>query len=343
MTTFKQAGDILNDLGGQGVNGLFSRYKGWQSGGATDGTPVIGYNPAGSLGGGNGMVKLKETAESLGGVLYLTADILNVATDAHPLESLNALKRVTGRTVELYGGRWKLLTPERTVEASAALAGIFAKNGMRADIGEITSFLSSYTEDGAYYDRADNAALYSQAVSGFDAPALTKPFAYLWKYAAALTEMPSGGSDYMFVWREVPFLSIAMSGKIPVYFEYTNFQPNQREFFLKLIETGARPSFLVTAADSSLLRETSSNEIYSSRYDLYREQIIECDNELKAFHNDYINGAEITGHSAEHNLTVVEYGNGTTVYINYGDSPVAYAGGTLGAMDYAVTKGGGGI
>jgi hypothetical protein len=336
MTTFKQAENILKDLNESGVNGVFARYDGWQRGGASLGLPTRGFNPAGNLGGRRALMNLIKTAEDLGGEMRLSVNPLDVYVDSNPLEALNSMKRVTGRTIEMYYGSLRFLTPSRSVEVAQKTADAFAKNGIKADISGITRLLTGFSENNAYYDRTDNAALYGKAVAAFDEPpALTKPFAYLWQYASALTYMPAGGSGYLYVWREIPFLSIAASGKIPVYFEHTNFQSNRNEFFLKLVETGARPMFLITAEDSSLLRYTNSNHIYSSYYDLYKGQIIDCHNELTALHAR-IGSSGIVGHWAEGKSTVVTYDNGLKIYLNYDSAPRVIDGVSVPPMSYVL-------
>jgi len=147
---------------------------------------------------------------------------------------------------------------------------------------------------------------------------LDNAFAYQWKYATVLTNMPMGGSGYIYTMDEVPFLSIATSGKIPVYAEYTNFQANQSDFLLKLIETGAYPSFLITAQDPELLQDTDSAEIYSSKYELYKDQILEYSAILSDLHNKTQN-ASIIRHEKSGNIVNVTYDNGVVVTVNYSD------------------------
>lgn len=145
--------------------------------------------------------------------------------------------------------------------------------------------------------------------------------AYLWKYAGALTDMPIGGSDYMFTMREVPFMAIALSGQMPLYTEYVNFQANTKRYFLNLVEQGARPAFLITAEDPIKLQNTDADSIYSSQYSLYRELIVDWYTELKALHA-LIGSAAIDAHTREGDLVTVRYDNGLTLYLNYGSEAV---------------------
>ena len=340
MTTFEQAEEILRDLASEGVTGVYARFDGWSRGGSTLSLPTRGFNPASNLGGRSDLASLRDTAAELGGQLTLLVNPLAIYTWAQPVESLNGMRRVTGRTANFFvpNGTMRLATPSRVVELSERTAAALNKNGFIADVTGVTNFLTTYNENSVFYCRTDSAVMFDRAVAKFDTPVLTRPIANLWQYGRALVDMPSRGSGYLSVYREIPFLSIATSGKIPVYLEYVNFQPNQRRFFLNLVETGARPMFLVTEADSAYLRLTNRNDVYSSEYRLYREKIIRYHNELSALH-EYIAGASIIGHEAEGNLVQVTYSNGVRIFINYGSTEAVINGVTVGAMSYEVRRG----
>ena len=117
--------------------------------------------------------------------------------------------------------------------------------------------------------------------------------------------------------RDIPFLAIAVSGKIPYYTEYANFQANTHRFFLHLVEQGTRPSFLLTMEDPIKLQNTNSNDVYSSRYELYQELIPQWYQELKALH-DQLGRAEITDHVFSGDMVRVTWSNGAKVYLNFG-------------------------
>ena len=153
--------------------------------------------------------------------------------------------------------------------------------------------------------------------------------------------MPIAGSDYTYTDAEIPFLSIAMSGQIPYYAEYTNFQANTNEFLLHLIEQGARPSFLLTWADPIDLQNTNSSGIYSSRYELYADMIAEWYNILADLHRAVGNQGKIMDHQRSGDMVVVTWDNGTKVYLNFGDNPGELDGVSLDSMSYKVVNGNG--
>ena len=167
---------------------------------------------------------------------------------------------------------------------------------------------------------------------------LEQPFAYLWNHTESFLDMPLYTSNYIFEDESVPFLSIVLKGIMPVYSEYVNFEANKQEFFLKLVETGTRPSFYITKENSSRLIYTNSSDIYSSEYSVYRDTILSYTKELAAVY-EKTEGACIVGHEILGNgITVVTYDNGVKIYLNYSAEAQNADGHTLEGMTYEVVE-----
>ena len=150
--------------------------------------------------------------------------------------------------------------------------------------------------------------------------------------------MPLYTSNYMYEDESIPFMSIVLKGVMPMYSEYVNFEANKQEFFLKMVETGTFPSFYITKESSSDLVNTNSSDIYSSQYDVYRDTMIAYARELAEI-NAKVEGAYIVSHEIrENNVTVVTYGNGVKIYLNYGSSAVQTDGYTIEGMSIKVVE-----
>lgn len=343
MTTFKQAGEIIETLKQDGVDGILSVYRGWQKGGVYGGLPTKGYTPAGNLGGKSELNNLFETAENNNAKIYLEHDPMVVNKETGLFESMNSIKRVTKKTFDIYwNGRVYdqafLLTPERSLAISNNLAKSFEKNSVPGvALTNVTHMLTSYYYKGVYMDRGDNMKVYKELAEGLTNKILDRPYAYLWSEASAMYNLPIGGSSYTYTSSEIPFLSIVLSGQIPHYVEYTNFQANQKKFLLQLIESGAFPSFLVTHEDPFKLQETNSSDIYSSLFDLYRPKIVEMYNILKEVYG-LTDGSPIIGHEMRGKLTRVIYENGTEIYLNYSEKPGSWDEHDLEGYGYQVVN-----
>ena len=272
--------------------------------------------------------------------LSLEADFLHLNTETHPMLFYSSFKKITSQTWsrptfgKVYDTMY-CLTPKKTLEIGrSALAQLAAHGIQGVALTGVTSLMSDYYEDDHYQDSAammqSYEALVKEAADSLEA-SLSKANCYLWRHAAALRDMPITGSDYSYVKRDIPFLAITVSGKIPYYTEYANFQANTHRYFLHLVEQGTRPAFLLTAEDPIKLQNTNSNDIYSSRYELYEDLIPAWYQELKTLH-DQLGKAEITDHVYDGDLVRVTWSNGARVYLNFGEKP--------GEMDGIALEGG---
>lgn len=346
MTTFEQAGDILEALYNQGVSNISAVYRGWLKDGLTGGIPTTGYNPSGTLGGKKALESLMEKAPQWGTKLYLDVDFLNINVQVNPTLQYSAMKRVNSATFRIptFGYVWDgkyFLTPAKSVEMAGNVLPQLQKTplyGVR--MTGITEAMSDYHYQNKYYDSSAMMAQYEEIAKLYaDAmpTLLAAPNQYLWKYASRLTNLPIGGSSYQYVSQEVPFMAISLSGQVPFYTEYTNFQANTRRFFLKLVEQGARPSFLLTWEDPIELKDTDSSGIYSSRFSLYENMIVSWYHELSELHAK-IGGTAINSHTRADDIIQVTYENGLTIYINLNEVPKTVNGIALDALGYkAVT------
>lgn len=343
MTTAEDIRNIYGDLEKEGVTNLLSMYKGWQSGGLNQ-LPITSYKADSAIGGTSDLTKLMKETKAAGNQLYLYQDALRINPDENNT-TFNVVKRIDKR---LYEEEIFMQVYEKFLYLIPSRSNYYLKN-VKADLQEkevtgislagITDHVFSYSYSGKYYSRLDTMKSYEASISNMDQAfdlVLEQPLAYLWQYTDAFLDMPVGTSKYNFADEEIPFLSIALKGILPLYSEYMNFEANKQEFFLQLVEMGIYPSFYITKEDSSKLIYTNSANIYSSRYDIYRSEIIKYSTELKNV-NDTVQGALIIGHEQlDNGVTVVTYDNGVKIYINYSDTDQTVDGYTVEAMSYKV-------
>ncbi len=350
MTSFEQAGEILSELKAEGVENISAVYRGWQTNGLTGGVPTDSFSPAGSLGGKKGLQALREQAAELGYSLALEADLLSLNIETHPTLTFSAFKKITSQTWSrpTFGKVYSTLnylTPATTRDIGLSLVDALNKAEIKGiAFTGITQLLADYYHQDKYHDTSEMAEHYVAVISKANETMTTNLIsanAYLWEHANVLSDLPIAGSDYTYTDAEIPFLTIALSGQIPYYVEYTNFQANTNEFFLHLLEQGARPSFLLTMEDPIALQNSNSSNIYSSRYDLYKTMIAEWYAELNALYE--IVGADgmIVDHVRSGSMACVTWSNGTKVYLNFGDAQGTMDGVTLEKLSYEVVNGNG--
>lgn len=344
MTTIEDIRNIYEDLKKEGVTDILSVYKGWQKNGINS-LPITKYKADSDLGGTKELTKLIEETKAAGIDFYLAQDVLRVNPTLNNA-NFNIMKQITKRVYEesTYKDvfeKMRYLTPMRSSANLESSAKSFQKQGVnQISLSGISNILFTFSSKGKVYSRGNTADMYEEVIAELNQKfdyIMEKPFTYLWKYTDAITDMPITSSNYIFTDEEVPFLSIVLKGILPMYAEYTNFEANKKESFLRLVEMGVNPSFYLTYEDPAQLLYTNSSDVYSSKYGIYKESIINYYKALKEVH-DKTKGSVITNHKQyENGLTVVTYDNGVTVLINYNGTTTIRANGfELEPMSYKV-------
>lgn len=346
MTTTDNIRDIYDDLEKEGVTGIFSIYKGWQDGGIWS-MPVSKYKADPEIGGTRDLTKLLEETKERGIELYLYQDALRANPDTVNT-TFNVIKKldesVYGENTykEIYE-TYRFQTPAQSRRKLSESLASYEKAGVdRLALTGICNHLFSYNYNGKQYNRTETKKAYTEALTEASAAAglvLEQPFSCFWNLTESIVGMPVNTSNYIFTDEEVPFLSIALKGILPMYADYTNFEANEKEYFLELVETGIFPSWYLTWEDPVDLLYTNSCDLYTSRYHVYKKEIAEYYQKLREV-NEAVAGAVITDHEkgADH-VAVVTYSNGVKVYVNYNEEDVTCEGVVVEGMSYKVGKG----
>lgn len=343
VTTVDNIREIYGDLESEGVTDILSLYKGWQDGGIYN-LPVTTLDVEGSIGGKKELIKLMEESKEAGIDFYLYTDAIR----ANPETGNTTFQTVKKMDKRLYKEEnyktvydtFVFWTPQKTKDNLLTLEKNLLKQGVNnLALSGIGNTLFTYTLGDNMQTRSVGKYVYEEALQELTENMnllMEEPAACYWRYAKAMVDMPISDSDYIYTDQSVPFLSIALKGLVPMYGDYVNFEANEREYFLKLVETGINPSFYLTYENPSELIYTNSSDVYSSQYSVYRDQIISYYTELKAV-NEAVKGSYITSHRIEdNNVTIVSYDNGVTIYINYGETDEKADGVTVPALSYCL-------
>lgn len=324
MTTVDDMKAILADLEGKGVDNLLVVYKGWQKGGLYD-VPISSYSVESKLGGKAELTKLiKEQAEK-GTEIYLYNNALLINPDEKNA-TFNVVKQINKRRYEektykdVYE-RLLYLIPSRSGQLLDSFVKSYTAKGVsNLALAGICNTLFSYNYSGENHTRFETEAAYAETTDRIAAGTnliAEQPFAYLWKNVNAFLDMPLYTSAYIFENESIPFLSMVLSGNIPVYAEYMNFEANKKEFFLKMIESGTYPSFYITKESSAELIYTNSSDIYSSEYETYKSVIAEYDGAFKEI-SKRTAGATLERHEIlGGDRVMITYSNGVKILIDY--------------------------
>lgn len=343
VTTVENIREIYDDLAAEGVSSILSLYKGWQDGGIYN-LPVTSYDVDGSIGGARALSGLMEECAERNIDFYLYTDGIRANPETGNT-TFDTVKKMDKRTYEenthqtVYD-TFVFWTPQKTAENLQRLQKSFEKKGIRKiALSEVGNTLFTYTMGDTMQTRYVSKYLYEEALRRLNESMevmLESPIQCYWQYSKAIVDMPISDSDYIYTDQSVPFLSIVLKGALPMYGDYVNFEANEREYFLKLVETGIYPSFYLTYENPSELIYTNSSDVYTSQYTVYRDQILSYYKELKAV-NELVSGSVIVNHEVtDTGVTIVTYDNGVKLYVNYSDADVTVDGTTVPALSYAI-------
>ena len=343
VTTVDNIREIYSDLEQEGVTDILSIYKGWQDGGIFD-LPVTSYDVAGSIGGARDLSKLMDECEAKNIDFYLFTDGVRANTETGNT-TFDTVKKMDKRlyTQNTYQNVYREFvywTPQKTLENLKTLQKNFAKKGVnKLALSEIGNTMFTYTMGDTMQTRLVSKYLYEQALQQTSASMdlmLEAPVQCYWQYAKAIVDMPISDSDYIYTDQSVPFLSIALKGILPMYGDYVNFEANEREYFLKLVETGIYPSFYLTYKNPSELIYTNSSNVYTSQYSVYRDQILSYYDELRQINERTKNSMIVNHEITDTGVTIVTYDNGVKLYINYSAKEQKADNVTVPALSYVV-------
>lgn len=344
MTTVEDVRNIIEELNSLGVDGIFSTYRGWQKGGIYS-LPVKEYKADRDIGGTKELTKLINDYKDSNIDIFLEDD----AQRLYPDMVNSAFISLEGINKQIYERRFngavlssiRYTVPEYTIEYTKKFASDIKKQGLNnISIKGIGNRAFTYSEDSDIYVKKDTIGQYTSLVNDLKNDGITismdSPNRYMWNYMDVYTQMQLGSSGYVYATQEVPFLALVLKGSVPMYSEYVNFEADKTKFFLKLVENGVYPSFYITEEDPSYLQNTDSNDVYSSKYSLYKDTIVEYYTKLKQV-NDKVTGAYIVDHEQiQEDISVTTYDNGVKVYVNYSESAVTIDGLTIDAESYKV-------
>ncbi|WP_067841219.1 DUF5696 domain-containing protein [Amphibacillus sediminis] len=346
MTTFSQAYGILTDIKAKGAENILSIYKGWNQKGYHGGLPIRSFNPNSSLSDGRSINQLIDQLEEEQINLFLYHDALRMNTEELGFTQHKVMKKFNKRTYNeaVFGKVYKefnYLHPQSTVNIMEEMHQKYKEEDIeRLVISGISNTLFSYSEGNQEFDRISTKNYYQPLIESYADTfnlLLEQPFAYLWDQTDAMVDVPTRSSNYIFVDEDIPFIALTLKGIVPIYAEYVNFQANQEDFFLQMVEQGFNPSFLITHESPANLINTNSSHIYSSQYERYEDMIQTYYRDLS---DVYIQtaGSVIVDYQRQGPTTKVSYANGVDVYVNYADQPQTIDGFQIDSKSYQVVN-----
>lgn len=350
LTTTKEAEGIVQELSALGVDNMDITYLGWQS----DGYSKFGgdFPVSDQLGGNKGMKKFTDFAHSKGYTVYLDASSYTYNRGGKDgfRKNRDGLRDLASSVIESMSWdsrRKTFVSPQfmkEVIEGDFQEAKSLGIDGYLYGQG-IGSFLNTDFNENYRATREQSKEiqrqLFQKTKETFGSVNGAGGNAYTFPYISHMENMPSNYSYDLFIDRVVPFAQIALHGLTTYSFEYANLSDDYADNFLKGIEYGAVPSFVVTNASSQeLLKSLSLHEFYSTNYRDWLPEIVSQYQKYEEALGD-VQGEFITGHrEIVSGVFETTYSNGKQVIVNYNDKEVRVDHVVVKAKDYLVSKGG---
>lgn len=354
LTTFDQAESVLGQMMDLGIGNIKLRYTGWFNGGIVhDVAKSITVDK--KLGGSKGLNELKAYADANRISLFPDAAFLEAAPDADGFKKSQASRFITGKLAHIYPYRAAdfreddeqepgyVLSPKslpKTVDGFMADYEKLQLTGV--SLRDLGSKLNSDFNRANVIDREEAKAIVSgqlQQLSGSVKEILVEGGnAYAAAYVRHIVDAPMTSSGFIITDETVPFFQTVFHGYVNYAGMAWNMADDQDSAynFLKALETGSAMHYTWFNADSSAIKMTESDHLYSADYRLWIDEASQKYREL----NDVLHDVQ-TQTIADHRMLAdgvyqTTFEKGKTIIVNYNDTASNVDGVIVGAKDYWV-------
>lgn len=358
MTTYKQAGEILDRLTGDGFNDFSIGYTGWMNGGLNQ-KILNKVNLLGELGSEKDLKDFLAKAKEKGIPSYLdglTAFSRNSGVFDGFVYVRDAAKLTTQEIVSLrtYSTVWYgpdkntqeyfLLKPALMKKHAEVLQKAAEKYGAAGvAFRDVGSILSSDYNRKSLVNRAQSRELQKeilQNVRTAGQKVLTKKgFDFTLNLSDLIVDMDFDGGNYGIIDYYAPFYPMVVHGLVNYTGKSINLSDDMETVMLLTAESGAGLYFTLTAESAQKLQNTFYSTYYGADMNLMYDRLSAM---WKRYREETagLNRVAITDITREGSLSVTTYENGTKIYVNFGEVPASRDGVQIPAREYVVVKGG---
>ncbi len=363
MTTFAEAGEMMDELGKMGITNRRMNLQGWMNGGYYH-DPVRKTKVIGKLGGEKGLALLIEKENLSGGKVYPDAAIQQVSDIAKGFTAggeasryyaqgyvvnLARVSPVSLRRTDTMGYKelgYKLLSPKFLPRYAKALSEEAEELQLTAlslrDLGNDLHADKRRTEviNREYALDLVKDAFQTLSANGRDI-LVTGGNDYCFPYVSDVIGAPLSATSYPILDEQIPLWEMIVHGSVSYAGNPINMTQSEdrRVDLLRFIDYGASVRYTFTWRDAAEMKYTGLNSSYATTFSSWKEQAAED----YAFVNGalkYVSGAAMINHARlSDTLTRSDYSNGISIYVNTGDAFASADGYTVAPYSYLVTGG----
>ena len=327
LTSFEDIATMYDYLAGNGVTNVNFKLKGYANGGLYSDVPYkLKWESA--VGGSSGFKDLVEKAAEQGFGLYPDFDFV-YTTQADGGSKVNMKKNIS-RTIDnrytskrVYSATYQsLISYYQLVMSPVTYSKFYEKlekryaryENMGISLGTLGSALNSDYDEEKISLREESKGYVIEALEyfvgkGYDIM-VEGGNAYTLNYAHHILNVPLDSSRYTAEFSSVPFVGVVLHGYKEIAGSAMNMEGNLSYAMLKAMESGAAAYFILSYANTQLLKEDEIlSQNYSVRYDIWQERLVEIYLELNSVLADVqtklIVKHEILNHLADSNTVRV--------------------------------------
>lgn len=342
-TNFEQAEDMMSELITSGITGLQINLKGYTKSGYN--SEPLKFNINGSIGGKSGLERFLKAAGKAQVPVTLDMNILNAwdrkggFSTRKDIIYLGNYTVLTDQDESLF-----LLSPEVAVKRMEKFTGKAQKYDISGySLSGVANVLAYNYNDGHRYSAEDTVGIWREMLQGLrqnvSRVTVTGGNGYVFGYVDCLKDIPGEDLGFRYTTGSVPFYQMVVHGMADYTMTAGNLTGDLETAKLKWIEYGCVPYFELTYEGSEELMHTSYNQLFTSRYDSWKSDVIELYAEMK----EAVGGLRSLTMEEHAGLSTglyrVIYSDGTRVYVNYSSEDQEADGITIPARGYRVVKG----
>lgn len=355
LTTFDQAESVLAGMLDLGIGNIKLRYTGWFNGGINhDFASSVSVDK--KLGGSKGMKELKAYADANGVSLFPDAAFLEAAPGADGFKpSKQASRFITGKLAQIYpysAADFRAeddREPGYTISPKSLPKSVdgFMDDYEKLQLGGLSlrdmgSKLNSDFTDSEVIDREESKVIVEEQlklISGSIKELMVEGGnAYAASYARHIVDAPLASGEFIITDETVPFFQLVFHGYVNYAGEAWNMADDQDSAhnFLKALETGSALHYTWFNANSSAIKMTEFDDLYSADYRLWIDEAAQRYRELNDVLHD-VQSQTIAGHERlAEGVYRTTFEEGKTIIVNYNDTEYREGGTVVGVNDYLV-------
>lgn len=346
LTTFDDIRKINERLTDSGISQIVYQYINWQPLGQM-GKIMKKTSFDSKLGSKNDFKKLSEELSYSNAAIYLDADFVNYAKGGNGVNRFGDAVKAPDQSPAFMtqtknpklniGKRWYLLDGSSAVRVFGRFFESFEKiNGEQISLSSVSNYVyannaSSGTKRGVLPEK------WTELMSMAGGRVMSEEAnAYAFPKSAHIVAAPDSSSGNLLFDEEIPFYQMSIHGAVAYSSPAFNNSGDISNSFLKAVEYGAAPMYVWIGQDSSKVKDTDLNYIYSAGFEDWLDIAAEQYRRFKPLY-DRVKESAIKEHAClSDGVYHTVYENGTEVIVNYSDEDYVGDGFTVGTMDFVV-------